>query len=444
MIRTFAVKKFFILVFILPFILFITGCIGSAEDIPDFTESDTGPFMMNMTYMDLLKSKMDDPFIEEEIRRLTRVADEFLETNFEYVTDTERSHLPSNIDKNDYVSLHRYSWPDSEGRYTIVDESRSNPELYNYDRPKLDRISTAIFYLSLAYFYSENEDYAKNEDYARKATELISNWFLENGTKMNPNLNYAQIALGVENYQGKPQGIIDTIDFIKIIDSISLIYDSRYWTNNKHKELKEWFYSFSKWIESKYNPNAFCDESWCNNVATWIDAQKTIYYLFTEQEERINSTSHIQPIQDKISLQFTSVGIQRNEQSRTFSQHYFYFNLRAYMHIALMRKQRTGFDRDWQILNSPDFGGIKPSLDVVANFILYEEDASDFFNPSSGFDSCRYLEIFRPAAIAFEHPEYEFVAQQLIFNGCRNLDISLTLPPLEWIDIEEQETTSIF
>jgi hypothetical protein len=37
-----------------------------------------------------------------------------------------------------------------------------------------------------------------------------------------------------------------------------------------------------------------------------IDAQKTIYFLFTEQEDRLNSTSSIQPIRDKISLQFSS------------------------------------------------------------------------------------------------------------------------------------------
>lgn len=106
------------------------------------------------------------------------------------------------------------------------------------------------------------------------------------------------------------------------------------------------------------------------------------------------------------------------------------------MKISLMRKQRTGFDRDWPILNSPDFGGIKPSLDIIVDY-LNGVDTSDFFNPGRGFDNCRYLEIFRPAAIAFDYPEYERVAQQLIFDGCSNLDISLTLPPLEWIKIKE-------
>lgn len=409
----------------------------TTEDIPDFTESDTGPYMLNMTHLDLLKSKKDDPFVSEEIRRLILVANEFVNSEFEYVTDTDRSNILINVDRNDYVSLARYLWPDSTGAYTNERSGITNPEIYDYDRPKLARISTAIFYLSLAYFYTEKPEYA------RKSVELINNWFLNEETKMNPNLNYAQIALGVED-RDNSQGIIDTIDFIKVIDSISLIYDSDYWTKDKHIELKTWFYSFSKWIDSKYNSNSFCDENWCNNVSTWLDAQKTIYFLFTEQEDRLNARSSIQPISEKIFLQFTPQGRQPFEDRFRSQQHYYYYNLSGHMTIALIRKQRPETDRDWQSLNSPDFGGLKPSLDVIANY-LRGEDASDFFSTANEFDNCRYLEILKPAAIAFDHQEYEDVAKQLMYYECSNLDISLTLPPLEWIDTaEEPEIPSSF
>jgi hypothetical protein len=435
-ISTYLVKKHLLFILILPFILFSTACTGENDDIPDFTLSNTGPYMLNMSHLEILKSKMDDPFIEAELSKLKLLADEALINDFEYVTD--KANLPPSGDRNDYMSLARYLWPDpSTGDYTVIRDGITNPKIYQYDRPKLDRISTEIFYLSLAYYYFENEDYA------RKATELISNWFLEEDTKMNPNLNYAQVALGVNNNRGNPQGIIDTNDFIKVIDAISLIYDSRHWTTSKHKELKAWFYSFSRWIDSNYNANAFCDIGWCNNVSTWIDAQKTIYFLFTEQEDRLNSASSIQPIRDKISLQFSSNGIQRDESTRTLSQHYFYFNLRGYMKIAAMRKQRTGYDRDWTILNSPDIGGIKPSLDAIVKH-LNGEDTSNFFNQANGFNNCRYLEIFRPAAIIFDHQEYEDIANQLLYHQCSNLNITLTMPPLEWIGTEEPENSTLF
>lgn len=433
MTSSFVVKKLLFIVFIALSIFLQAGCIGTTEDIPDFDESNTGPYMLNLTYMDLLKSKMDDPFIEGELSRLKLIADEFRESNFEYVTDKNWANIPSSIDKNDYVSLHRYSWPDSTGRYTDIRNGETNPEIYDFDRPKLDRISTAIFYLSLAYFYFEEPDYA------RKATELITNWFLNDDSKMNPHLKYAQVALGVDD-RDNSQGIIDAIDFIKVIDSVSLIYDSRYWTHSKHIELKNWFYSFSKWIDDvNYNTRTYCKEEWCNNVSTWFDAQKTIYFLFTQQEDRLESRSSIQPIQDKISLQFTAEGQQPFEKRFRAEQHYFYYNLSGYMTIAHMRKQRPGIDRDWQVLSSSDFGGIKPALDVIVSH-RNGEDVSNFFKSTDDFDECRYLEIFRPAAIAFDHSEYEGVAQQLLFEGCRNLVVSLTLPPLEWLYTEEPVT----
>lgn len=432
------INKLHYIIIILPILLFTVSCSDKSEEIPEFTISNTGPYMLNMTYMDTLKSRIDHPFVQEELNRLILIAEDFLINDFEFVTD--KSEPPPSGDINDYMSLARYLWPDSTGAFTINRDGITNPKIYQYDRPKLDRISTAILFLSLAYFYTEEEKFAE------RATTLISDWFLDSNTMMNPNLNFAQVALGVNNNRGNHQGIIDTIDFIRIIDSISLIYESWHWTSNKHLQLKAWFYSFSRWIDRKYNADAFCSETWCNNISTWIDAQKTIYFLFTEQDDRLNSASSIQPLSDKIALQFSEVGIQRDESTRTLSQHYFYFNLSAYMHIALMRKHRTGFDRDWQVLNSPDFGGLKPSLDVLVDY-LNGEDVSAFFRHSDNFDNCRYLEIFRPAAIVFEHPPYEEIAQTLIHH-CRSVPefnqfhITLTLPPLEWLENSGPDNSS--
>ncbi len=436
MISSYLAKKHLLITLILTAVIFSTACISENDRIPDFTVSNTGPYMLNVNHLDLLKSRMDDPFIKAELSKLKLLADEALINDFEYVTD--KANLPPSGDRNDYMSLARYLWPDpSTGDFTVVRDGITNPIIYQYDRPKLDRISTSIFFLSLAYFYFENEDYA------RKATELISNWFLEEDTKMNPNLNFAQVALGVNNNRGNHQGIIDTNDFIKVIDAASLIYDSRHWTTSKHKELKAWFYSFSRWIDSNYNADAFCDPSWCNNISTWIDAQKIIYFLFTEQEDRLNSSSSIQPIRKKIPLQFSPDGIQQAEESRTLFRHYFYFNLRGHIAIALMRKQRGDNDRDWSYYNSPDFGGIKPALDRIVRF-LNGTDASGSFNQASDFDNCRYLEIFRPAAIIFDHQEYEDIANQLLYHQCSNLNITLTMPPLEWIGTEEPENSTLF
>ncbi len=421
---TYQIRFFFILLSVT--LLLLTCTNSELEIIPEFTISNTGPYIMDNDLLNMVKENLDHPDFLVEYERLLSGADKILNKNdFQFVTD--KKHIPPSGDIHDYMSIARYLWPDpSTGAFTETRDGQTNPLIYEYDRPKLSSISSSIYTLSLAYYFSENEEYAK------KASELITGWFLDRNTRMNPNLNYAQVALGVNNNSGSHQGIIDSNDFIKIIEGVSLIYDSNHWNSEDHKQLKKWFYLFSNWITSKYNPDYSCKEYACTNVSTWFDAQKTIYFLFTEQADRLNSSSSIQPIREKISNQFTEMGVQQAERTRALSQHYFYFNLRGYMKIALLRKNKTGYDRDWQTFQSANYGGIKPSLDALADY-LNGEDVSLFFDVSDDFDDCRYLEIFKPAVVAFENELYNNAAHQLTSSGCSNPDILLPFPYLHWI-----------
>jgi hypothetical protein len=400
--------------------LWLQACSDKQESVPDFSVANTGPYILNVSHLDAIKSNLDDPFFQQEFNRLIEGAD-MLATRNDYQFVTDKTQLPPSGDIHDYMSIARYLWPDASGVYTINRDGITNPEIYNYDRPRLADISSAIYTLSLAWYFSNNEEYA------RKASELIHGWFLDEATRMNPNMNHAQVAKGVNT--GELQGIIDANDFIQVIESVSLIYDSNHWSHTSHIKLKEWFYRFVRWYVRRYNADAFCDETWCNNVSTWMDVQRAAFFLFTEQENLINSASHIMPVQTKISKQISFDGTQQFERQRNLSQHYVYFNLRAFMNLALIRKNRTGYDRDWPYLGDSDYGGLKPALDIIANF-MNGDDVAGFFVVNPDFNQCRYLEIFRPAAILFESPLYDQAAGSLIDQGCSDPDISLTFPPL--------------
>ncbi len=368
---------------------------------------------MNVEHLEMIRDHLDAPEFQNEYQKLLSGADELLlDDSFEFVTD--KSELPPSGDWHDYMSIARYSGS-SDGV--------TNPMIYDYDRPRLARISAAIYTLSLAYFYSENEDYAK------KASELIYGWFLDDSTRMNPNMNHAQVNPTIEGNQGSLQGIIDANDFIFVIEAVSLLYDSNHWPSNHHIKLKEWFHRFSTWIIKNYNADAF--ET--TNISSWMDVQRAIYFLFSEQEERVNSNFHIPPVSDRIDIQIQPNGKQPNELSRTRQRHYEYFNLRAYTNLSLIRKNRTATDRDWpNPLNNDNYGGLKPALDLVMTDIKNEGDRRQLLDDQQ-FDDCRYLEIFIPAAIAFESSEYAETAKILINNGCSHPDITLAFLPLDWL-----------
>lgn len=410
-------------------LILLFGCSSNdGEDVPpDFTSSDTGPYILNMEHLELLRDEIDEnPLLQEELETLLSGADNLLGKEFTFVTDkTER---PDGATPNDYVSMDRYAWPNSDGEYTI--EARrdgvTNPEIFDdsrFDRERMATVTSAIYTLSLAYFYSDDELYAE------KAAELIKSWFLDIETRMNPNLDFAQIRPGKSGSGGGGSpGIIDTNDLVRVVESVSLIFDSPSWSNSDHINLKEWFYRFSIWIINNYNADAYSS----SNLSTWMDVQRSVYFLFSEQEERLNSNFHISPIRERIDNHINPMGVQTNELSRQRQRHYEYFNLRAYMKLSLVRKNRTGNDRDWPDLTTDNFGGLKPALDVVKDDILNTRQRRDLLDDDQ-FDDCRYLEIFKPAAIAFSHEPYNQAAQQLLNKGCRNPDITLTIPSLDLI-----------
>ncbi|TVQ66788.1 MAG: hypothetical protein EA360_04700 [Balneolaceae bacterium] len=403
--------------------IFLISCTDPhSESIPDFTGSNNGPYIIDISHLEIVKDNSEDPVIQRELQVLLNGADRILSRDdFQFVTD--KSSIPPSGNLHDYMSIARYLFPDSTGAYTVSRDGITNPEIYNYDRPRLADLSFSVYVLSLSYFFTENESYAE------KASKLIQNWFFKETTRMNPNMNHAQVAKNVNT--GSAQGIIDANDLIRIIESVSLLYDSPYWTSNMHVQLKRWFYRFGSWVTSNYNPDAFCDPSWCNNISTWLDAQKAIYFRFTEQDDKLDSNRYIEPVSRKIALQFDDRGKQKFE-NRVLSQHYYYFNLKGFMQIAMIRKNRDAVDRDWPVLDTENYGGIKPALDVIVSY-LEGESAGDFFRTSGDFDNCQYLKVLKPAAVAFNSDTYDQAARDLLNSGCNDPVISLVYPSLAMI-----------
>lgn len=325
------------------------------------------------------------------------------------------------------MSISRYWHPDSTGAHTIYRDGITNPLVEQFDRPKLAEMSSGVFTLALAYYMSGEEDYAE------KAADVLKKWFFEPYSRMNPNMNFAQIRLGVpDTGGGGSPGIIDANDFIQVIDAASLIYDSASWSGQSHIQLKEWFYQFSRWVIRNYNADAYNT----TNVSTWLDVQRAIYFMLSEQEDKLNSGFYIPPVSERINTHFDASGNQPNEVTRGRPQHYVYFNLRGYMNITHLRRNRTAADRDWQLLDTADKGGLKPALDMIADYITGNRQPGVFVT-EPGFNDCRYYELMRPAALAFNSERYESAANQLLNQGCRNSAISLTYPSLELLNNTE-------
>ena len=404
------------------FTLLAASC-GRGESIPNFTISNTGPYIINTEYLDIVKQNLEsNPVLQDEYNRLIEGADQFLTQNIRYIPEKPNlSYIPSGTSVNDYVSISRYAHPDSTGAYTLTIDGVTNSLVELFDRPKLAAMSSAAYTLAMAYYFSGDEAYAN------KASEILKNWFFEPYYRMNPNMDFAQIRPGVPGTGGGGSpGIIDANDLIQVVDAASLLYDSNSWSGQNHIQLKEWYYRFSQWIIKNYNADAYN----VTNVSTWMDVQRGTFFMLSEQDDKLNSDFYIPPITMRIQTQFNTDGVQPFEVTRGRPQHYVYFNLRGYMNLIHLRKNRTASDRDWQLLDTANKAGLQPALEMIVNYILYPERPGTLVS-EPGFDDCRYLEILKPAAVAFNEMIFEEAANHLLERGCSNSAISLAYPPLQ-------------
>src|SRR5207344_1849374 len=115
--------------------------------------------------------------------------------------------------KHDFFSEGDYWWPDPKnpGGPYIQHDGMSNPDNFVDHRRVLMRLSVQVPALTAAWALTGNEKYSE------KAVEHLRAWFINEQTRMNPNLQYAQAIKGVTT--GRGIGIIDTIHLVEVARS---------------------------------------------------------------------------------------------------------------------------------------------------------------------------------------------------------------------------------
>ena len=277
-----------------------------------------------------VKQHLSDPSYAQAYKALRKQAEHDLV--MKPLTVMSKDYIPSSGSKHDYVSLARYAWPDQtkpNGLPYMMRDGISNPELNKFDRNKLSDMTGAIYRLSLAYYFSENEKYAK------KATELIHIWFLDKTTRMNPNLRYAQHIPGEAD--GRCYGVIDAYSFVEMLDGVQLLEKSKSFTAKDSRKLKAWFSHFLKWLLS--HPQAIEESDQKNNHAIAYDVQVAAYSLYTGNRKVFSDVLAYFP-KRRIATQIAPDGSQPHELRRTLAFGYSQYNLHHIIDLMLMVKHQ--------------------------------------------------------------------------------------------------------
>jgi len=153
-------------------------------------------------------------------------------------------------------------------------------EIYNIpDKKNLDQLTHAVTVLSSAYYFTDSPKYAS------KTKELLRVWFLDDSSKMNPNLKYSEMVRGKNNSQ--PAGIMAGRNLTDIIDSIRLIQNYPEWTSDDNSGIKSWFTRYLSWLLNSTSGRNEAQKM--NNHGTYYYIQVSDIALFLNRTDLARS-----------------------------------------------------------------------------------------------------------------------------------------------------------
>jgi hypothetical protein len=305
----------------------------------------------------------------------------------------EKTVPPPSGDPHDYRSEGVYWWPNPDtpdGLPYIRRDGEGNPDSA-LDRRPMSQVTGAARTLALGWFFFGEARYAEH------AATLLRTWFLDEATRMNPHLRYAQGIPGVN--EGRGIGIITTAHWPDLFDHVRLIEDSPAWTRADREGLEAWVDAYRDWIETTDNGREALEHG--NNIQSATYVQVVQYALFTGRPERARAWLERVP-DDIVAAQVEPDGSQPRELARTRSFLYSMANLR---HLTRLADLAARFGIDVWRFETPDGRSIRRALDWTLEHAF--GGAGWPAQEIGGITAKALIEPLRRAARALDAPRYE-------------------------------------
>ncbi|HTS19882.1 MAG TPA: alginate lyase family protein [Verrucomicrobiae bacterium] len=194
------------------------------------------------------------------------------------ITRFHAEHSPGG--PNDFYSNGDYWWPDPakpDGLPYIQRDGESNPNNFSQHRLAVRDLRDAVAALGAAYRITGEDRYVQ------KAVDLLRVFFLDEKTRMNPNLQYAQAIPGRST--GRGTGIIDTLHLAEVPLAILAMQKSPAFPPETLTGLKHWFGEMVDWMITSKNGQEEAAAKNNHAVAFWL--QIACFSRFTGDQTRL-------------------------------------------------------------------------------------------------------------------------------------------------------------
>jgi hypothetical protein len=287
--------------------------------------------------------------------RVLKAANQYLSEK--PITITASTSSRSAGGPHDFFSEGDYWWPDPQnpnGPY-IQRDGMTNPDNFVEHRRALMRLSVQVPALVAAWKLTKDKRYA-----AHAATHLRA-WFIEERTRMNPNLQYAQAIHGITN--GRSIGIIDTIHLVEVARAIEILKESSALSMTELGGITQWFADYLEWMTTSQNGVQERDAK--NNHGTcWLMQAAAFAHLTGDQKLLAFCRDRFKTV--IVPNQIAANGSFPEELRRTKPYGYSLFNLEAMATVCQILS--TAKDNLFTF-QTPDGRGFRRAMEYMVPFI---------------------------------------------------------------------------
>jgi Alginate lyase len=271
-------------------------------------------------------------------------------------------HRPTGLNltatEHDYFSEGPYWWPNPKnpnGPYIRKDGQR-NPARFMGNRSDLGSMCEAVLALGMG------SALAGKPRCAEHAALILSTWFIDPKTRMNPNLEFGQAVRGVNT--GRGTGLIDTVSFIHLVQGVSLLETAGGFDASVAAGTRKWFSEFSDWMTT--SKKGLDEKKSGNNHATWWTAQVAAYAMFTENAPmRKMAWEHYRNY--LVPEEIRPDGSCPREEARTQSLSYSSMNLDAFSVVCRLGEMDG---QDLWHYRAPNGVGVEKAFHYLAPYLL--------------------------------------------------------------------------
>ena len=349
-----------------------------------------------------------------DVKRIRADADKAMTAKAITITEGKK-HIAPGGDPHDYVSISTYYWPNPatpDGLPWIGKDGEKNPLKDEYDEPRLMKMCSNVRALAVAAYLTGDERYAA------RAAEQIRAWFLDPATRMNPNLEHAQMQPGKN--EGTGTGIIDSRCLVDVTDAALLLRGSRAWAAGDDAKLKKWFGDYYSWLTTSKNGKKEAETT--NNHAVWYDVQAAAIAQYTGNQQAAREILEAAKSR-RIAKQIEPDGSMPRELGRTLSVTYSIFNLEALFKLARIA-QNSGVDL-WNY-KTTDGRSLRAALDYMIPFAAGQKDWTLKQIKTANYSGM--VPLLRQASRVWRAPVYEkTISRVKDAKGIERLDFFL--PP---------------